>query len=233
MRTLLSTAALACVMLAVAPVAASARVVELGSGAAKADPVCPSTDQCAAPGRVTGYQGRLGNKQNPFYIRRSGYLVAFTVTLNDPAENQLAYFGDIYGSMAPQVRLAVLRRGDTRKTKRNTRLLRQSPIVNVRSYLGSSPTFVLRRPLRVNRGNIVGLTIPTWAPVFGKPQAGRNYWRASRPKNRCRDVRTDVQHTGQGRVETYGCDYYGVRLQYSATYVPDPRPTDQPERRRR
>jgi hypothetical protein len=226
MKTLLSIAALAFVLLAFAPGAASARVVELGSGGAKADPVCPSTDECAAPGRVTGYQGRIGGKENPFFIRRSGYIVAFTVTLNDPAENQLAYFGDIYGSTSPQVRLAILRRGDARRTKRNTRLLRQSPIVNVRPYLGSSPTFVLRAPLRVNAGNIVGLTIPTWAPVFGKPQAGRNYWRASRPKNRCRDVRTDVQHTRQGQIRTYGCDYYGVRLQYSATYVPDPRPTD-------
>jgi len=225
MRRPLFIAALACAPLALAPTA-SARVIELGSAGERAAPVCPSTDECAAPGRVTGYQGRIGSKQNPFYVRRDGYIVAFTVALNDPADNQIAYFGDIYGSRSPQVRLAILRRGDTRKTRRRTRLLRQSPAFDVRRYLGSSPTFVLRRPLRVKSGNIVGLTIPTWAPVFGSPRGGRNYWRASRPKSGCRDVRRDVKHTRRGQIKTYGCDYYGVRLQYSATYVPDPLPTD-------
>jgi hypothetical protein len=225
MKALLTTAAAAGALL-ILPQAASAKVAELGAGAGgSVSAVCPSSDECAAPGRVTGYQGRSGSKKNPFYVRRAGYIVAFTVTLNDPARNQSAYFGDIYGSSRPSVRLAILRRGDTRKTRRNTRLLRQSPAFGVRDYLGSSPTFVLRKPLRVNPTNIIGLTIPTWAPVFGKPSTSGDYWRASRPKNRCRDVKTDVQHTTGGEVETYGCDYKGVRLQYSATYVPDPRPT--------
>ena len=225
MKATLATAVAACALM-ILPQASSAKVVELGAQAGgSVRGVCPSSDECAAPGRVTGYQGRSGTTKNPFYVRRAGFIVAFTVTLNDPAENQSSFFADIYGSSTPSVHLAILRRGDTRKTRRNTRLLRQSPAFEVRDFFGSSPTFVLRKPLRVNPTNIVGLTIPTWAPVFGEPTTRGDYWRASRPRNRCKDVKTDVQHTKGGEVETYGCDYKGVRLQYSATYVPDPRPT--------
>jgi hypothetical protein len=98
--------------LALAP-AASARVVELGSGTTPATPSCPGTDAdpCEAVVRMTGLQGHsAGGPTNPFYIRRDGYIVAFTVTLSAPTKAQVDFFNSNFGSPA-QVRLSVLRRG--------------------------------------------------------------------------------------------------------------------------
>ena len=110
--------------LALAPTA-SARVVELGAlPNSTAKPSCPA-DPCEAAVRVTALQGRqAGGRKNPYYIRRDGYIVAFTVQLSRPSDEQIAFFNDNFGSPA-QVRLSVLRRGDTRKTRLNYRLVRR------------------------------------------------------------------------------------------------------------
>src|SRR5687768_3452672 len=106
------------------PAGASGRIVELGAGATAVNPSCP--EECQGAVRVTGLQGRAaGGRENPYYIRRSGTLVAFTVTLGRPSARQIEFFTDRFGS-TPQVRLAVLRRGDTRRTRLNYRLVAQS-----------------------------------------------------------------------------------------------------------
>ena len=83
------------------------------------------------------------------------------------------------------MRLSTLRRGDTRKTRLNHRLLRQSDVFEVENYLGSSPTFVLKEPLRVKKGNIVALTVPTWLPALAADLGASNWWRSSRLKGKC------------------------------------------------
>ena len=52
--------------------------------------------------------------------------MAFTVTLAAPTAEQIDFFNDNFGSPS-QVSLAVLRRGDTRRTRLNYRLLAESP----------------------------------------------------------------------------------------------------------
>jgi len=210
------------------PVTASAEVVELGGGVETARAVCPDND-CAAPGKLTGYQGRSGKVANPFLIKRSGTIVAFTVSVARPESNQIDFFERTYGTDPPQVRLAILRRGKRKGAKRNFRLMQQSKSYRVDKYYGSSPTFALDKPMRVDRGRIIGITIPTWAPIFGRPTVGKNWWRASRAKGRCKDVQADVQHNKLGDVKTYGCDYFNVRFMYTVTYIPDPKPTEKPK----
>jgi hypothetical protein len=99
------------VLLTLAP-AASARVVELGAVPnSNVKPSCPA-DPCEAAVRVSAIQGRAaGGPKNPYYIRKNGYIVAFTVQLSTPTDEQIAFFNDNFGSPA-QVRLSVLRRGD-------------------------------------------------------------------------------------------------------------------------
>src|SRR3954470_16978729 len=66
---------------------ASARLIELGSQADDAPLNCPGTaeSQCVAAVRMTGYQGHAsGGSKNPYYIRRDGHLIAFTVRLPQP-----------------------------------------------------------------------------------------------------------------------------------------------------
>jgi hypothetical protein len=206
------------------PQAASARVTELGAGAPSARSNCPN-DPCEAIGRVTGYQGRSGSVRNPFRIPRSGKIVAFTVNLAQVTSAQIDFFNNLYGS-PPSVRLAILRKGKTRRTRLSHRLIRQSELYNVQRYLGSSPSFALDEPLVVKRGYLVALTVPTWVPAFAfSGLSSSNWWRSSRRKDACRNATQRAAQQRVGGKRTYGCTYRRARLLYTATYVPDPRPT--------
>jgi hypothetical protein len=208
------------------PQVASARIIELGVEGDAVTPSCPA-DPCEAAVRVTGYQGRAaGGPKNPYYIRRDGVLIAFTVTLAAPTPEQVTFFNDNFGSPA-QIRLSVLRRGDTRKTRLQHRLIAQSELFQVDRYLGSRPTFVLDEPLRVKRGNWVAVTVPTWAPMFANNLPRSNWWRSSRAKASCDPPRSlrafDIEELGE--VNAFGCTYHGARLLYTVTYVPENRVT--------
>ncbi|MET0513479.1 MAG: hypothetical protein ABW135_17565 [Thermoleophilaceae bacterium] len=226
MKRILLLSSVLAAALALAP-AASARIVELGSVADAVNPSCPG-DPCEAAVRVTGLQGRAaGGPKNPYYIRRDGYIVAFTLRLADPTDEQVAFFNDNFGSPA-QAGLAVLRKGDTRKTRLNYRLVNQTELFEVDRYFGSSPTFVLDTPLRVKKTNWIAITVPTWAPIFSNNLSKSDWWRSSRAKNSCDPPRSLRQFalTELREVNVFGCTYSGARLLYTATYVPDPRPTD-------
>jgi hypothetical protein len=209
---------------------AHARVVELGADvdpAARAS--CP--ESCQGLGFVSGYMGNSGKGSNPFTVRRDGKIVAFTVGLGKPDDNQVKFFQDLYGG-PPSVRLSILRKGTTRKTRLTHRLLRQSPVIRVDHYFGSSPTFALDDPLKVSKGNIVALTVPTWAPAFAVGLPRTNWWRSSRSKGQCGNVSQRAAQQSVGGLRVYGCTYReGARLMYTATYIPDPRPTDEPRSR--
>jgi hypothetical protein len=215
--------------LALAPTA-SARIVELGAVADAVNPSCPA-DPCEAAVRVTGLQGRAaGGPKNPYYIRRDGYIVAFTVTLADPTAEQIDFFNDNFGSPA-EVGLAVLRRGPTRKKRLNYRLVNQSELFEVENYFGSKPTFVLDSPMRVRKTNWIGITVPTWAPIFANNLTRSDWWRSSRAKDSCETPRSLRQFamTELREVNVFGCTYSGARLLFTATYVPDPKPTVEEE----
>lgn len=205
--------------------AASARVIELGAdGKPAAKASCP--DNCQGLGFVTGYMGNNGTKKNPMQVGRSGRIVAFTVGLGKPDANQVKFFEDLYGG-PPSVRLSIIRKGKTRKTRLSHRLLRQSEIYRVDRYFGSSPTFALDAPLKVSKGNIVALTVPTWAPAFAVGLPRNNWWRSSRRKGQCDNVSQQAAMDTLGDLRTFGCTYKeGARLMYTATYVPAPRITD-------
>ena len=210
--------------------AASARIVELGAVADAVNPSCPA-DPCEAAVRVTGLQGRAaGGPKNPYYIRRSGYVVAFTVTLAAPTAEQVAFFNDNFGSPA-EVGLSVLRKSDKKKTRLNYRLVNQSELFEVENYFGSKPTFVLDQPMRVRKTNWVAITVPTWAPIFANNLTRSDWWRSSRAKNSCETPRSLRQFamTELREVNMFGCTYSGARLLFTATYVPDPKPTVQEE----
>jgi hypothetical protein len=229
----LATIAVAAAVLALAP-AAQGRVVELGSTTSPAKSKCPA-NPCEVIGRVTGYQGRSDTARNPFVVPGTGNIVAFTVNLAKLQQNQIDYFSNLYGGQ-PQVRLSILRRGKRRKSRLNHRLIAQSKTYDLTHFFGSSPTFALSRPLHVRRKYIVALTIPTWAPVFARDLSRSNWWRAARRKKHCDDVTQRADQQTAGQVMTYGCTYHTARLLYTATYVPDPSPTDQtptPRRPRR
>ncbi|HYN91760.1 MAG TPA: hypothetical protein VER75_07545 [Thermoleophilaceae bacterium] len=213
------------------PPSASARILELGGTADAATLNCPGTTAapCVAAVRMTGYQGRAsGGPKNPFYIRRDGHLVAFTVTLAKPTPEEINFFDDNFGTPST-ARISVLRRGSTRKTRLDHRLVAQSDRFRLDPYFGSKPTFVFDEPIPVKKGNWIAITVPTWAPLLATNLARTNWWRASRPKGSCEPPKSLGQFAMEDlrEVTKLGCTYHGARLLYSVTYVPSNRVTNE------
>jgi hypothetical protein len=226
MKRLLAIATLCSALLV--PQAADAKIVELGAKVPTSKVSCP--DNCQAVGRVTGYQGRGGNIATPFLIPRQGKITAFTVRLGKPDANQQQFFNDLYGS-PPKVAISVLQR--QKKGKRQTmehKLLRQSNEFRVDQYFGSAPTFILDKPLQVNAKNIVALTVTTWAPAFAVGLDRSYWWRSSRTKGKCDNVSQMAQLTKVNSLKVFGCTYFTARLYYTATYIPDNKPTTTPKK---
>jgi hypothetical protein len=210
------------------------KLVVLGA-ATPANPSCP--ESCQAVGKTTGFQTSIGSTKNPFAVPYPGRVVAWSIKLSAPRQNQIDFFKDFYGG-EPQARLAVLKpiQKQIRAGKQIYRLKSQSPVENLAPFLGTTTTFTLQSPLKVNTGQVLGLSIPTWAPAFAVGQANNSAWRASRKKEKC-DNATDIQAgTPQETVggdRVYACRYTTARLLYSATVVGEPNPAPAPPKKKR
>lgn len=202
-----------------APTAASATTVVLGQTASIPDPACPGRP-CQAVGSVTGFQVSTSQSRLPFRVRKAGTVESWTLTLAQPTTKQRSFFNGFFG-MPPEARLSILHRvPGTRPPRYNLR--RQGRIRFLGPYLGQTVQFGAF--LRVDRGDIVALTIPTWAPVFAQGLSGANVWRASRAPHRCTsptDIRRGKPQLRVGRRAIYGCRYSTARLLYTATIVED------------
>jgi hypothetical protein len=224
-RLLLSTVAL-CLVFA-AP--ASAKVREIGVFDDAPFPAAGCPDNCQAVGGVTGFQVQIGAHKNPYVINRKGKIVTFTIKLGKPNAEQTQFFTNLFGGK-PQARLALLEPSKKKKDKgkNKAKLVAQSELFDLAPYLGSTPTFALDKPLVVSaKGQILALTVPTWAPSFAVNLASDQAWRSSRPKNDCNGTRNSAAKT-IGNSRQYQCFYRTARLLYSATFVPDPKPTTPP-----
>jgi hypothetical protein len=182
--------------------------------------VCP--ENCRAIAKVTGFQVLTENgdgerKALPFRVPFNGNLTSWTIALSFPTNRQRAYFNRTWGSPA-KARIAVLRR-IPRSSPPRYRLIRQTPPRSLTGWLGRTPRFRVRPPIPVRRGEIIGLTVPTWAPAFAIDIPKRNRWRASRSPGRClelADQRRGRPHQIRGSRRVYGCRYETARLLYSA-----------------
>jgi hypothetical protein len=214
-RLIVAAGALLAALACAAP--ASARIIEIGATAAQATPTCPSSP-CLAVSRTTGYQAKVVDDKAAYVAPRNGWIVAWTISLGSPDERQIEFFEENYGEASAQ--LAILRRGKRKRLFH--RVIGQSPVQELQPYFGQSVQFPLQTSIRVRRGQVVALTVPTWAPALSQLVRDGSFWRASRAKNTCSD--TDSQ-TAQpmGQRTQYRCGYR-ARLTYSATLITDPRP---------
>ena len=71
------------------------------------------------------------------------------------------------------------------------------------------------------------MTVDTWAPMFARDLTRQDWWRASRAKNSCEQPRSFNQFAIEDlrEVAIFGCTYKTARLLYTATYIPDNKPT--------
>jgi hypothetical protein len=227
-RLPVATALAACLAVLVAATAtatgaggatASRTTVVLGETATKPDPSCPELP-CQAVGSVTGFQVSTDQSQLPFRVPRDGRVKSWTLTLAQPTPMQRSFFNNFFGT-PPEARLAILRRIPATEPPRYN-LVRQGSVRVLSPFLGQTVRFGASLPVR--KGEIIGLTVPTWAPAFAEGLSAENSWRASRQPGECTDttaVRQGEPQQQVGRRATYGCRYSTARLLYTATVVMD------------
>jgi hypothetical protein len=225
-RVAVAILATACLVLAVAQwgssagaASASKTTVVLGETAASPDPSCPSLP-CQAVGSVTGFQVSNSQTQLPFRVSRKGKVKSWTLTLAQPTNSQRNFFNGFFGT-PPQARLAILRRvAGTNPPRYN--LVSQGSVHVLSPYMGQTVKFGAN--LTVQKGDIIGITVPTWAPAFSQGLTAKNVWRASREAGKCTnstDVRQGEPQEQVGKRATYGCKYSTARLLYTVTVVED------------
>jgi hypothetical protein len=197
----------------------SRTTVVLGETASLPDPSCPELP-CQAVGSVTGFQVSTSQSGLPFRVPGDGRVKSWTLTLAQPTNEQRSFFNGFFGT-PPQAQLAILRRvAGTEPPRYNLRA--KSSVRVLSPYLGQTVRF--GASLRVQKNDIVGLTIPTWAPAFAQGLTANNVWRASREPGKCTnttDVRQGEPHQKLNTRATYGCRYSTARLLYTATVVLD------------
>jgi hypothetical protein len=213
------------------------RVVTLGQTPETPPASCPGkivnnveVTPCRVEGHVTGFQSIADGLARPYEVPFEGKIVAWSITLAKPSTaetdtttDEVGFFNDFLGTPS-QARIGVLRPvGESNPPK--YKLVRQSPVEILNPYFGSTPVFALDHPLTVLKGQVVALTIPTWAPMFAFNVSADNTWRGSRLPEHCaskEDIQGGHPQQGVGKTKTYGCYYSNARLLYTATIVKKP-----------
>ena len=175
-------------------------------------------------GSVSGFQMVADGDRGVFKARENGWIVGWAIDISDPKRSQKNFFGDFYQSptfgMQPTARISVIKRRD----ERNYKLKAQSPVVTLGTVLGTRQTFTLNNPLKIRKGEFLGLTIPTWSPSFAVGLSGsNNVWRSSREAGKCSgtgNIKAGKAQQKVGSVRSYGCDYTTARLLYWGYYTP-------------
>ncbi len=228
-RALIAAAALLA-SAALTPTAALGAVVELGATSTPlAAPTCPSG---IAPSnctiiltRVTALETLRDGVTYPSTVKTGGRIVAFTVGLSRLSNVTSATHDDIhqldtaYGGTT-RVAIAVLAPSGVKRL-RHWKVVGESPEFHVQPYLGQVVQFPLTTTLAVKAGDVVALTTSTWAPVLSIDLSTSKFaYRQSRNTGCATPPTSSAQAVGQ--TATYGCNYPGTRVEYSATEVTNP-----------
>jgi len=213
-RTLAAVAALLAALVCAAP--APAKIVEIGR--TDATPACP-TSPCLAVSRTTGYQVKVGAERNDFAAPADGKIVAWSINLGAPTKDQISFFDkSLGGTSAAQLTVIRLQK------KLNAQVVTQSPVEQLQPFFGQTVQFPLARALNVKKGDVIALTVPTWAPALTQLLTDTSSWRASRALGKCNDTSTQTAQSTLKDVAQYRC-LYKARLTYSATLITLPQPT--------
>jgi hypothetical protein len=202
------------------PAAAPAKLSEVGvipETTPPSTPSCPSS--CLAVTRTTGFQVKVGATRNLVSAPREGTVVAWTVSLGTPNATQIKFFNSNEGG-PPSAALAILR--PQRKPNLTYKLIAQSPVVQLEKYFGKTAQFPLATTLQVKKGDVIALTVPTWAPALALGFTNETSWRASRVRSQCSSTSAQSAQTQVGTNVQYFCLYRQARLTYSATLISTP-----------
>ena len=203
------------------PAASSGKLAEVGVLPETTPPTVPScpTTPCLAVSRTTGFQVKVAAAHNFFAAPRTGRIVAWTITLGKPSATQIKFFDENEGGVA-QAGIAILR--SVPKPNLTYKLVASSPPVALETYFGKTVQFPLETTLAVKKGDVVALSVPTWAPALALGFGHETSWRASRPRTQCNSTSTLSTQTLVGSPVQYYCLYQTARLTYSATLISTP-----------
>jgi hypothetical protein len=216
------TAILASFVLALLlPAVAPATIAEVGvipATTPETVPSCPASP-CLAVSRTTGFQVKVGTNTTLMNAQKAGTVVAWTITLGKPNATQVKFFNANEGGVA-EAGIAVLR---AEKSPNLTyKLVASSPTVKLEKYFGKTVQFPLETTIKVKKGDIIALTVPTWAPALALGFGKDTSWRASREKKQCSSTSSQSTQTSIGSAVQYFCLYQTARLTYSATLISTP-----------
>ena len=194
---------------ALAPASAGARIIEIGQTATPTPPSCP-TNPCQAVSRTTGYQAKVGTNRGLMAAPADGKIVAWSITLGAPAKRQIKFFNDNYGG-ASLAGISILKPG----TRLFHRVLGRSPLQSLQPYFGTTVQFPLATALNIKKGQVVGLTVPSWAPALALGMGNDTSWRASRARGDCAEPGTQSAQLDIRDLAQYRCLYRTARLTYT------------------
>ena len=216
---------------------ASAQEIQLGvTKTPMVAPVCPpgvAQNQCniVVP-QMTVFNTTSDGVSNPMMIHKPGEIVSVKIGISAISSDaktlrtDISYLNKTYGGPA-EAEVAVLRQVGQR-TKLRWSLVAQSPAYQLQPYRSQVVQFPLATPLPVVPGEMVALTVPTWAPILSYDLTANKFaYRQSRMTN-CTKAGASTVIQAQlviGQLARYGCSYQGTRVQYSAQEITTPVPT--------
>jgi hypothetical protein len=196
------------------PAVAPATIAEVGvippTTSPETVPSCPASP-CLAVSRTTGFQVKVATNTTLMSAPRAGTVVAWTVTLGRPNTTQIKFFNANEGGEA-EAGLSILRA--EKKPNLTYKLIASGPTVKLKKYFGKT--------IAVRKGDIIALTVPTWAPALALGFGKDTSWRASREKKQCSSTSSQSTQTSIGAAVQYFCLYQTARLTYSATLISTP-----------
>jgi hypothetical protein len=232
-RFSLVTAALLA-LLVTSPASALATIVELGQ--TKTPIVSPSCPKGVSPSqcfiiltRTTAIQSVSDGVSYPTKVKKAGWIVAFTLGLSNLSTSSttehsyLHTLDQAYGG-TPQIALTVLKPGPNNRYT----VAAQSATFHLIPFLGQvlqeplslPPNFTSFTALPVKPGEVVGVSVPTWAPVLSYNLSTTKFaYRQSRMANCKSAAGTQTAQQTVGATTRYLCNYTGTRVEYSATEV--------------
>jgi hypothetical protein len=172
---------------------------------------------CTVVSRTTAIQEQVANTRTPLKLASGGRLVGWQITLSSPSSAQIKYFDGKEGGAA-EAAVAIIRQVKGLDYK----LEYQSPLVHLRQYFGKTATFALPSSVAVTPGDVVALSVPTWAPALELHAGAKAAWRASRGPGHCSDVTTQSAQTFSGGVAEYYCIYRTALIAYGAVVISTP-----------
>jgi hypothetical protein len=193
------------------PAAALPAEISIANSGVVSQPSCPLSP-CAVISRTTAVQVKDSGVSGPLKVRQDGRIRSWSVTLAIPSSYEIHYFDKHEGGTA-RAALAILQNVGGLAYK----LVAISPLVHLQPDFGTTAVVRLADPIRVIKGEVLALAVPTWLPALALDYPATTSWRASRSSSQCSDVALQTMQSLVGSASVYGCLYQTALIPYGAT----------------